>query len=333
MGLVDEDQGWEDCTSWLKNDRKMLARINKLIEDVKRDPLHRDRQARATQVPLARGVVEADRRRAPPCPPGHGQRDRDPRGSLSLLTAGPSVPGAAPVTGRRWKGLRSHVGRCLKGTRRGGLVHLFERECSLQRRHQKIIEEAPAAGLSSEVREALLEAAVRGAMALGYVNAGTFEFILDADDRFCFLEVNTRLHVERPVTEEIAGDDLVEWQLRVAGRGAAPAGPARDHRHRALWSAACTPRTRTPGSSRPPAGGRDGMARRRTCGGRLATRTESSRPSTTAPAPPCARSPARNSWAVWSTTTAEPATSSRSEQVVQPDSRAPPSTDLTGAVL
>jgi 3-methylcrotonyl-CoA carboxylase alpha subunit len=157
---------------------------------------------------------------------GKGMRlVEDPAGFAEALEGasreGRASFGDGAVLVERYVPTPRHIEVQVFGDRHGSIVHLGERDCSLQRRHQKVIEEAPAPGMTAAVRAAMTDAAVRAARAVGYVSAGTVEFIADGSgplrpDGFWFMEMNTRLQVEHPVTEAITGLDLVEWQFRVA---------------------------------------------------------------------------------------------------------------------
>ncbi len=151
---------------------------------------------------------------------GRGMRVVDGSGDLADAITGArreagSAFGDDTLFLERWVTSARHVEIQILGDGYGNLVHLFERECSIQRRHQKVIEEAPSPAVTPALREAMGAAAVSAAKEIGYASAGTVEFLLDGDD-FWFLEVNTRLQVEHPVTEAITGLDLVREQLRIA---------------------------------------------------------------------------------------------------------------------
>ncbi|MBV7503841.1 acetyl-CoA carboxylase biotin carboxylase subunit [Bacillus sp. sid0103] len=115
-----------------------------------------------------------------------------------------------------------HIEVQVFGDNHGNIIHLFERNCSIQRRHQKVIEESPSPILSDKARQKMLQTAVKAASAVNYSNAGTIEFIVDENENFYFLEMNTRLQVEHPVTEMITGLDLVKWQILIARGGRLP---------------------------------------------------------------------------------------------------------------
>ena len=174
-------------------------------------------------------------------PGGPATRPR-PRSRTRASTSRSSSTGPATSRSRSWP------------TRHGNVVHCWDRDCSLQRRHQKLVEESPAPTLPLKVRTRLGEAAVRLAKAAGYVNAGTCEFLVDADNNFYFIEVNARIQVEHPVTEMVTGIDLVKQQIRIAAGEPLPFSQSEIVRPAATRSSAgSTPRTPTTTSAPRPA--------------------------------------------------------------------------------